>query len=245
MRDKIITPRKGCVDVWNAFMVKGAHFTLGSDFPILPRTAEEIPENLLSFSKAKTIHNRRIKDNPDYHENAFIHFYYDDQKFDGPISGVWKDPYSVLEIVRHFSGAISPDFSTYADFPYPIKKVNFYKMRAYDVWFYNNKIPVIPNVRWGTQETWNYCFDGIPFHGIVAIGTVASGIDELINRPLFEEGLYRMVDILNPHTIIVYGSANYKFIKDLEIAGIKIISFKSETNQAFETKKGGKKHEQA
>ncbi len=54
-----------------------------------------------------------------------------------------------------------------------------------------------------------------------------------------------MVDILNPHTIIVYGSANYKFIKDLEIAGIKIISFKSETNQAFETKKGGKKHEQA
>ena len=241
MKDKKFIPRKGCVDVWNAFMVNGASFTLGSDFPFLPKSAEEIPEALISFSKAKTIHKIKIKENPDYHENAFVHFYYDDQKFDGPTSGVWKDPYSVLEIVRHFSGAISPDFSTCADFPNPIKNDNFYKMRAYDIWFYNNNIPVIPNVRWGTQETWKYCFDGIPYNGIVAIGTVASGIDKLINRPLFEEGLYKMIDFISPHTIIVYGSSNYPFFKNLENAGIKIYTFKSETNQAFEARKGGKK----
>ena len=27
------TPRAGCIDMWNAFMVKGAQFTLGSDAP--------------------------------------------------------------------------------------------------------------------------------------------------------------------------------------------------------------------
>jgi hypothetical protein len=28
-------------------------------------------------------------------------------------------------------------------------------------WCYTQKIPVINNARWGTEETWEYCFDGI------------------------------------------------------------------------------------
>lgn len=51
-------------------------------------------------------------------------------------------------------------------------------MLSFGRWISQFGIPVINNVRWGTEETWEYCFDGIPYNSIVAIGTVASGINK-------------------------------------------------------------------
>lgn len=36
------------------------------------------------------------------------------------------------------------------------------RMRAYGYWLGKNGIPVINNIRWGTPETFEYCFEGIP-----------------------------------------------------------------------------------
>jgi hypothetical protein len=231
--------RKGCVDVWNAYMVKGADFVLGSDIPICPCTAIDIPRELISYVNAKHIHEINRKKDPDYHVDAFVHFYYDDYKFEGPRVSVWLYPDKVLEILRHFSGVITVDFSTNADFPDPIKRYNTYRMRALGRWLGVNGIPVINNVRWGTEETWGYCFDGIPYNSIVAIGTVASEIDEIVNRPDFDTGLFKMVDLLRPHTIIIYGSANYDCFRALKDMGIKIVEFPSDMNKAFMERKGG------
>ena len=98
-------------------------------------------------------------------------------------------------------------------------------MRLFGCFLINNGINVINNVRWGTEETWDYFFDGIPYNSIVAIGTVASGIHKLENRPLFETGLFKMVELLNSKTIIVYGSANYDCFKYLFDKGKEIIPF--------------------
>ena len=65
------------------------------------------------------------------------------------------------------------------------------------------------NVRWGTSETYRYCFDGIDTDSIVAIGTVGGSPRKYIDRLRFEEGLAELVRVLRPHTIVVYGSANY------------------------------------
>ena len=94
-------------------------------------------------------------------------------------------------------------------------------------------IPVINNVRWGTYETWNYCFSGIPKGSTVVIGSVGSGIRTLNNRPLFEEGLKRMISVLSPVRIIVYGSANYSFFHELKDTGIEIVSIPSKTSLAY------------
>lgn len=236
--------RTGCQDMWNAFMVKDATFTLGSDIPFCPCTAEAIPNKLISYVEAKHIHKTMIKKDPDYYVDAYVHFYIDDQKFCGPKSSIWLYPYKVLDILRHFSGIITPDFSTFSDFPDAIKRYNTYRMRAFGYWMTTNGISVINNVRWGTAETWEYCFDGIPCNSIVAIGTVASKIRLLENRPLFETGLKEMIRLLHPHTIIVYGSANYPFFDELRQLGINIIAFESDTSLAFSSnKKRGVKHE--
>ena len=228
-----IKSRKGLHDIWNAFMVQGANYSI-NDIPICPTTAQELPLELISYDDAKSKHKKNIKyHNVDYFVNAFVHFYIDDQKFDGKQSSIWLYPNKSLEILRHFAGIISPDFSTYADFPEPLKRWNFYRMYAFGYWISKQGIPVINNARWGTEETWSYCFDGIEPNSIVAIGTVASGINRLENRPLFERGLEHLVEKIHPPTILVYGSANYECFKTLKTVGINIVAYPSKTSEAF------------
>lgn len=237
LSSKMAVDRAGMLDMWNAFMVKGARFS-PNDIPLCQTTAIQPPSKLVSYYDAKAIHKKEIESgNREYYVDAFVHFYIDDQKFDGKRSSIWLYPEKALEILRHFSGVIAPDFSTCADFPEPLKLWNFYRMNAFGFWISTRGIPVISNVRWGTEETWHYCFDGNPKDSMVAIGSVASGIKLLKNRPLFEAGLFKMVDLLHPHTVIVYGSENYSCFDNLRKQGIQIISFPSKTNEAFAGRK--------
>lgn len=225
--------RPGLQDLWNAYMVEGALFS-PNDIPLCPTTAAAPPTSLVSYTNAKTIHRREMRrGNKDYHVDAFVHFYIDDQKFDGKRSSIWSYPERVLDILEHYDGIIAPDFSTYADFPEPLKRWNLYRMNAFGYWIGRQGIQVISNARWGTEETWSYCYDGNPHGSMVAIGTVASGIRMLRNRPAFENGLFELVRVLKPHTLVVYGSANYPCFDVLRNQGIRIAAFPSETCQAF------------
>ncbi len=227
---KKLKPRNGCKDIWNAFMVKGASFDVGSDMPICISTNDVTPKSLISYEDAKAIYRKEmLKRNKNFYIDSFIHFYIDDHKFDGKRSSIWTFPSKALKIIRHFAGIITPDFSIYTDFPDPLKRFNVYRMRAYGCWMNLLGIPVINNVRWGTYETWGYCFAGIPKGNTVCIGSVASGIKKINNRPIFIEGLKKMISVVEPKTIIVYGSSNYPFIQELLERGIEIISIPSKT----------------
>lgn len=222
-------PRKGCKDLWNAFMVNGADFT-ENDIPICPTTALVTPSKIITYSEAKTNHSKKIREDKDYFFDSFVCFYEDDQNFDGLHSGIWYYPRKSYNILKHFKGIITPDFSTYQDFPEALKKWNTYRMRAFGYWYGTicNK-QVINNVRWGTEETYDYCFDGIEEHSIVAIGTVGGSPYKLLDRDRFEKGLFEMVKRVKPRCIIVYGSASYPCFEKLKKEGTLILQFDSRT----------------
>lgn len=229
--------RKNIKDIWNAFMVKNADFTKSKyDIPYCPTTtnANEIPENIITFSEAINIYNKNIKNNKNFFCNAYVCFYEDDQKFDGKNKGIWSNPKGAYDILNHFDGLITPDFSTYQDFPISLKIYNTYRMRAFGYWYGTLcKKKVINNVRWGTRETFNFCFDGIPKNSIIAIGTVGGSPFKLIDRERFENGLLVMMKKLSPKTIIIYGSAKYRCLKELSHNGVKIYEFTSRTSLYF------------
>lgn len=235
-----IQVRSGCKDVWNAFMAEGANFGK-YDIPFCPTTVKQIPKDQVTWEEAKQIHRKHIaKGEKEYFVDAFINWNVDDYKFDGP-HGIWHDWKNALNIINHFAGIITPDFSTYQDFPEAIKIHNTYRMRLYGYWLGKEGIAVINNVRWGTEETFEYCFEGIPENSIVAIGTVGGGPRKLVDRSRFEAGLCKMVEILKPHTILVYGSANGECFDKLRKQGINIVSYQSKTSKDFEKRK---QHEQ-
>ena len=106
-------------------------------------------------------------------------------------------------------------------------------MRAFGYWYgtiLGNE--VINNVRWGEDESFSYCLDGIPINNTVAIGTVASELRKRENRKLFEKGFNKVLEVLNPHTIIVYGSADYSFFDNIR-QQVRIVQFQSERAKAF------------
>ncbi len=66
------TPRAGCFDMWNAFMVKDANYTYMNDIPICPCTANTPPLQLISYDDAKALYKKEIKDgNHSFHHNAY------------------------------------------------------------------------------------------------------------------------------------------------------------------------------
>ena len=228
--------RKGIKDVWwRPYMVSGADFSRsGYDIPYCPTTAVCIPCMIITYDEAKRIYRQQLRNgHKDFLHMAYVCFYEDDHEFDSK-NGIWFNTSCAYRILCHFAGIITPDFSTYQDFPVPLKYWNTYRMRAFGYWY--GMIcghAVINNVRWGTPETYNYCFDGIPKNSIVAIGTVGGSPQKRIDRKRFEEGLFEMVNRLSPHTIIVYGSANYKCFKELEKQGITILAYPSRKNKLF------------
>lgn len=230
-------PRKGCKDIWNAFMARGAQYTI-NDIPVCPTTATGLPKQIITWEEAKAIYKQEIAKNKDFVFDAFVCFYIDDYKFDGA-RGIWSDSRNALEKLRHFSGVISPDFSTYQDFPIPQKYYATFRMRLIGFWWGCSGLSVINNVRWGTPETYWFSFDGIPKHSIVAIGTVGGNPHRLADRERFETGLHKMVEVLQPHTIIIYGSANYPCFEELKKSGVSILSFESKTAKSYRERKLG------
>lgn len=148
-------------------------------------------------------------------------------------SSVWLFPWRAFEIIRHFDGIITPDFSVCQDFPEPIKMFAVYRMRAFGYWVGTMGVQVINNVRWGSPETWGYCFAGVPKHTVVAVGAVASGLRKIENRLLFEDGLEAMIQSLKPAAVIIYGSASREALRLLEGHGIRAVRFDSDMSKAF------------
>ena len=198
------------------------------NIPFCRTLKEEIPEDLITWQQAISIFRKKAKKDKNFKCKAYICFYLDDYLFDSK-QGIWFDYNKAYEIIKHFGGIITPDFSTYGDFPLPLKWWNTYRMRAFGFWCSTMGINVINNVRW-SKDTLDICFRGIPKNSIVAIGAVASRLKYLKNRADFEEYLIKMIEELQPHTILVYGSTKYAFFKSLWTSGIKIVTYPSRRN---------------
>lgn len=222
--------RRNLKDIWNAFMVKGAVFS-ENDIPVCPTTLDAIPKRLVSYKEAKTIFNKRKKEEPDFHDDSVVHFFLGDQAFDGEKTSIWAHPKKAYEVLKHFEGIIIPDFSTYLDFPEPLKRWNYYRMYAFGYWYgVICRKKVMTQARWDYKESFSYCFDGIREGDMVAIGTVASGLKEKENRERFEEGLRELIKRKHPSALLIYGGTNSPIFKELEKEGVRIIRYRSETD---------------
>ena len=99
---------------------------------------------------------------------------------------------------------------------------NTYRNRALAFWMQNNGMAVIPNVRWGDERTYEFCFDGIPQNSVVATSTNGC-IQNKIDRIYFKQGLKEMVSRLAPTAIVNYSYTPDDIFLPYKEAGIEII----------------------
>jgi hypothetical protein len=148
----------------------------------------------------------RFMDNPstDNLSDYIACFYYDDYKF----ISAWRDPDKYIEKLREFKAVVSPDFSLYTDFPRALQILSCYRRQWCGAYWQTLGIDVIPDVVWGDRDSFEYCFDGIPKGGTVAVSTVGVKNDKSWNNAegnMFLDGYNEMLKRLKPETILFYG----------------------------------------
>ena len=137
-------------------------------------------------------------------ENYIAHFYYDDYKF----ISAWREPDKYIERLKQFKAVVSPDFSLYTDFPRALQILSCYRRQWCGAYWQYMGIDVIPDVVWGDEESFKFCFEGIPKHSTVAVSSVGVKNDiEWNNKDgdLFKAGYDEMMKRLEPTTVLWYG----------------------------------------
>lgn len=205
-------------DVFHAFLVENADYDGYIELPKI-KTSDNIPERLVTFSKAMS---QSWKD-----FDCWVVFYEHDKNFER----LWHNPKQYLDKLKKFKGIISPDFSLYRNMPLVLQMWNTYRGRALAVWLKDNGIEVIPNVRFGDERTYSFCFDGVEENKTVSVGTHGC-IKHKEDKIFFKAGLAALVKRLSPKTIIVYGSAPDSIFKPYKDMGIEIIAFESEFSKS-------------
>lgn len=229
--------RKGIVDLWNARLVRGAKWTAHGN-PLVMSTVKELPHRVVGYREARRIHKSHMAAGElDYRMDAFLHTCTDDQHFDGAREGIWSKPERFIEMAKHFNGA-SIDFSTYADFPEPVLRWQIYRTRVIEFALAQADVPVVINARWGGCETWPYTIDELPEGETLLIGSVASGLRKLENRPIFRSGLRRIIALKHPTALVVIGSAADPVFEEARNQGVRIAQFDAVTQSAFKLRAG-------
>lgn len=129
-----------------------------------------------------------------------VHFFVDDYQF----RAVWENPVRYADVMRRFGAALTPDFSTYADMPAILQIWNHYRKHWLGAFWQSRGMVVIPTISWSAPESWEWCFDGEPRGGSVAISTVGVERDKKA-FDWFVAGYYEMITRLQPEKILVYG----------------------------------------
>lgn len=165
---------------------------LTNDFWQMPTIKNDnfIPDDLIGFNYAKTSSNK----------NCGIHFYVDDYQFER----VWNYPEKYIDVLWEYDCILSPDFSLYMDMPMPMKIWNIYRSRQIGAFFQSRGIKVIPTISWAEEETFEFCFLGIPKGSVVSVSTV--GVKENEDAlDIWHKGMTEMIKVIEPSAIIIYG----------------------------------------
>lgn len=208
---KVNCLRKGCKDVFNAFLVKNAVYDGILEIPA-QRGGLYNPAGVIEFSKALSSQKY------DY----WVHFYEDDSSFER----IWKNPRKYLPVLKRYAGVIAPDFSLYRDMPLVMQLWNIYRNHAIGSWLQENGVNVIPNVRFGDERTYDACCLGVPHNSTIAIGTHGC-VKNRIDREYLSAGIDHVISTLKPRVLVVYGTTPADIFDKYRDQGISILQFNS------------------
>lgn len=197
-------------DTYNLRIIDNENASEFWQMPII-KNDNFIPSKLIGFNYAKTSKEK----------NVGIHFYLDDYQFER----LWNNPEEYIDILKQYECILSPDFSLYMDMPMPMKIWNIYRSRLIGQYYQSQGIKVIPTLSWAEEETFEFCFEGIPKGSIVSISTIGvkknkealkiwkAGVDELIRR-------------IEPSTILIYGGK-----LDYDYGNIEVIYYENQVTE--------------
>lgn len=125
--------------------------------------------------------------------DAYVHFYEFDETFSEVITNIDKH----IPVLRRFVGVVTPDCSMLDGQSNCLQATNTFFNRAVGFRLQKAGIPVICNLRWSDESSFDYCFLGVPRGSIVSIGTYGT-IKGRKRQDDFRKGWLVMLDAVKP-----------------------------------------------
>lgn len=186
---------------------------------------------LIGFNYATNIKNMQERG------NEFVHFFLPDTY----IERVWDNPDYYGAVFAQYKGIIQPDLSQYTTMPRAMQIWNYYRNMWLGAYYQNQGIRVIPSAQWSDEDSFEYCFDGMPKGSCICISSVGC-MQNVQARILFNAGLKEVVSRLEPSQVILYGVIDDD-IRD-KISGIPYIHLDSEMKVRMDRYKAAQKNSQ-
>ena len=178
-------------DGFQAYLTEGASIVGEAGIPMLMNLKNtQPPKDIVPFSAATRCANKR----------QYVHFSEHDKEFSTVLTGTTH----YLDLLKQFDGVITPDCTMAIGQSKCLQEANTYMNRAVGYFLQKNGIPIIPNIRWSDESSFEYCFLGVPKNSIVSVSTHGC-ITSKDEREMFKTGLFAMMDVLSPTTVLVHG----------------------------------------
>ena len=130
-------------------------------------------------------------------------------EMDPEFAEVLISPTEYVSDFAKYGAIISPDCSLYRCAPLTVQITNVYRNRAIGYYYQSRGQYVIPQIRWGSEETYTtkvlpekIAFLGAPRNSILAIGTYGC-IQHRDDKYHFKAGLEAMLETLEPELLIM------------------------------------------
>ena len=168
------------------------------NLPVIPKAAF-LQED---FNNLRLIGYDRVKADKNSHRQRMVHFFLYDYRFES----VWDKPERAAEAIINYRAALSPDFSMYLEMNPAMQLYNTFRNRWCGAYFASKGIRVIPTVSWGDENTFGFCFDGIPKGSVVAVSTYMASQhgNHREQKEFFLKGYNEMLRRIVPEKIICY-----------------------------------------
>lgn len=161
------------------------------DIPVLkPEIAPE-RMNWISFNSANTDICR---------SEHGVHFFIDDYLFER----AWKDPTRYAALLRGFRAVLTADFSMFTDYPKAVQIYIHWRKHTLGAYWQSVGMTVIPSICWSDHESYDWCFDGEPVGGAIAVSSVGTQKNAEA-RKLFMDGYREALSRLKPSKVLFFG----------------------------------------
>ena len=92
----------------------------------------------------------------------------------------------------------------FTDWPVAVQLWNHYRKHFVGAYLQKLGVRVYSTICWSDESSYNWCFDGEPVGGCLAVSSMGTQKNKETKR-LFQKGYDAMLERLHPETIIFYG----------------------------------------
>ena len=129
-----------------------------------------------------------------------VHFFVDDYQ----MTRCWNNPQKYAEKLSQFDCVLTPDFSLYLDMPIALMIYNTYRSRLCGQIWQDMGMKIIPTVSWAEENSYDFCFEGLPENSTLAVSTIGVKQDENA-FVVWKNGMDELIKRKKPKTLLVYG----------------------------------------